>query len=58
VGSRRFLHFTTHGGAVGILASKAVKSRKLLPEDAYLEHKGTAEQLLALAAVLRDRLRS
>jgi hypothetical protein len=31
------VHFTTHIGAVGILASGAIKSRRLLPEDAYLE---------------------
>ena len=32
------VHFTTNKGALGVLASKAVKSRKRLPEDKYLEH--------------------
>ena len=32
------VHFTTVSGAVGILASGAVKSRRRLPEDKYLEH--------------------
>lgn len=31
------VHFTTVTGAIGILASCAVKSRSRLPEDAYLE---------------------
>lgn len=37
-GVTRVVHFTTVGGAVGILAKKAVKSRHRLPEDDYLEH--------------------
>lgn len=32
------VHFTTNKGALGILAAKAVKSRKRLPADKYLEH--------------------
>ena len=32
------VHFTTVRGAVGVCASRFVKSRALLPEDAYLEH--------------------
>ena len=32
------VHFTTVSGAVGILASGAVKSRLRLPRDKYLEH--------------------
>ena len=32
------VHFTTLKGVVGVLASGAVKSRKRLPEDQYLEH--------------------
>ena len=32
------LHFTTVSGAVGVLAAKAVKSRKRLDKDQYLEH--------------------
>ncbi len=32
------VHFTTNNGVLGILASKAVKSRARLPEDKYLEH--------------------
>ena len=32
------VHFTTSSGAVGVLASGAVKSRKRLPKDKYLEH--------------------
>lgn len=32
------VHFTTVSGAVGVLASRAVMSRKRLPEEEYLEH--------------------
>ena len=32
------VHFTTLSGAVGILASQSLKSRAMLPEEAYLEH--------------------
>jgi hypothetical protein len=32
------VHFTTMSGAVGIMASGAIKSRHRLPADAYLEH--------------------
>ena len=32
------VHFTTTKGAIGILASGAVKSRERLPKDKYLEH--------------------
>lgn len=32
------VHFTTVGGAVGVLATGAVKSRKRLPIEEYLEH--------------------
>jgi ssDNA thymidine ADP-ribosyltransferase, DarT len=32
------LHFTTSSGILGILASSAVKSRKRIDADAYLEH--------------------
>jgi hypothetical protein len=32
------LHFTTSCGVLGILASRAVKSRKRIDADAYLEH--------------------
>ena len=32
------VHFTTVSGAVGVLAASAVKSRKRLPEEEYLEH--------------------
>ena len=32
------VHFTTVSGAVGVLGSGAVKSRRRLPEDKYLEH--------------------
>ncbi|MDF1597277.1 MAG: DarT ssDNA thymidine ADP-ribosyltransferase family protein [Acidimicrobiia bacterium] len=32
------VHFTTIHGAVGILASKALKSRRRLPQEQYLEH--------------------
>ena len=32
------VHFTTLNGAIGILASGAVKSRQRLPKDRYLEH--------------------
>ncbi|MDE3260846.1 MAG: DarT ssDNA thymidine ADP-ribosyltransferase family protein [Acidobacteriota bacterium] len=34
----RILHFTTNRGVLGILAAGAVKSRKRLPEEQYLEH--------------------
>jgi hypothetical protein len=32
------LHFTTHRGLVGTLASRALKSRHRLPKDQYLQH--------------------
>jgi hypothetical protein len=32
------VHFTTVTGAVGVLASGAVKSRRLLPTEQYLDH--------------------
>ena len=32
------VHFTTTKGALGVLASSALKSRKRLPETKYLEH--------------------
>jgi hypothetical protein len=32
------VHFTTIQGAVGILATRALKSRRRLPRDQYLEH--------------------
>jgi hypothetical protein len=32
------VHFTTIHGAVGILAGRALKSRRRLPRDQYLEH--------------------
>ncbi len=32
------VHFTTTKGALGVLASGALKSRKRLPETEYLEH--------------------
>lgn len=32
------VHFTTLRGAVGVLASRALKSRERLPQDKYLEH--------------------
>ena len=37
-GIRNVVHFTTVSGAVGVLAAGAVKSRKRLPEERYLEH--------------------
>ena len=37
-GITQVVHFTTMRGAVGILASKAVKSRARLEEDKFLEH--------------------
>lgn len=37
-GITEVLHFTTNSGMTGILASNAVKSRKRLSEDKYLEH--------------------
>jgi hypothetical protein len=37
-GITEIVHFTTVRGAVGILASGYVKSRKRLPKDKYLEH--------------------
>jgi len=37
-GIREVLHFTTHRGLVGTLASQALKSRYRLPEDQYLQH--------------------
>ena len=38
IGVEEVVHFTTTKGAVGILAARAVKSRKRLPRDKYLEH--------------------
>lgn len=32
------VHFTTNRGIAGVLASKALKARSLLPADKYLEH--------------------
>lgn len=37
-GIKEILHFTTNVGLTGILASKAVKPRKSLPKDKYLEY--------------------
>ena len=37
-GITQVVHFTTVSGAVGIIASNAVKSRERLPSDNYLEH--------------------
>lgn len=37
-GIKEVVHFTTLRGAVGVLASGAVKSRKRLPTERYLEH--------------------
>ena len=37
-GISQVVHFTTSSGALGILATKAVKSRKRLPDDRFLEH--------------------
>ena len=37
-GITQVVHFTTVRGAIGILASSAVKSRSRLPKDKYLEH--------------------
>lgn len=37
-GIREVLHFTTHRGLVGTLASTALQSRYRLPEDQYLQH--------------------
>jgi len=37
-GIKEILHFTTNQGLTGILASKAVKPRKRLPQDKLLEH--------------------
>ncbi len=37
-GIKDVVHFTTLKGAVGVLASVAVKSRSRLPKDRYLEH--------------------
>ena len=34
----RVVHFTTRKGAIGILATKALKSRARLTQDEYLEH--------------------
>jgi hypothetical protein len=36
-GIREILHFTTNCGLLGMLATRAVKSRKRLPDDAQLE---------------------
>ena len=38
IGVEDVVHFTTIKGAVGILASGSVKSRRRLPQDHYLEH--------------------
>lgn len=35
---KEILHFTTNRGITGILASNALKARKLLPEEKYLEY--------------------
>lgn len=37
-GITQVVHFTTMRGAIGILASRAVKSRARLEEDKFLEH--------------------
>jgi hypothetical protein len=37
-GITEILHYTTSRGVLGVLASRAVKSRQRLPEDDYLEH--------------------
>ena len=37
-GVRRIVHFTTRRGVLGVLAGRAVKSRKRLSQDDYLEH--------------------
>ena len=37
-GITEILHYTTSRGVLGILASRALKSRSRLPEDKYLEH--------------------
>lgn len=37
-GITEILHYTTSRGVLGILASGALKSRKRLPKDKYLEH--------------------
>ncbi|MCY4060162.1 MAG: DarT ssDNA thymidine ADP-ribosyltransferase family protein, partial [Gammaproteobacteria bacterium] len=37
-GITQVVHFTTVRGVTGVLASCAVKSRKRLPEEHYLEH--------------------
>lgn len=37
-GVKSIVHFTTVSGAIGVFASKAVKSRSRLREDQYLEH--------------------
>jgi hypothetical protein len=37
-GITEILHYTTSRGVLGILASRAVKSRRRLPKDKYLEH--------------------
>lgn len=38
LGVGEVVHFTTVHGAVGVLASGAVKSRRRLPSDEYVEH--------------------
>ena len=38
LGVQRVVHFTTLTGTVGILATRALKSRARLPEEKYLEH--------------------
>jgi hypothetical protein len=37
-GITEILHYTTSRGVLGVLASRAVKSRQRLPEDKYIEH--------------------
>ena len=37
-GIESVVHFTTVKGAIGVLASGAIKSRKRLPQEHYLEH--------------------
>lgn len=38
IGVKNVVHFTTRTGALGVLATWAVKSRRRLPHDKYLEH--------------------
>jgi hypothetical protein len=37
-GITEILHYTTSRGVLGVLASRALKSRQRLPQDKYLEH--------------------